>query len=132
MGMVPLQCRPKVLRPPAHQHGQNTPLLHKSWCIAMMSVLNQPSPPAVRRPSEARPRTHHFMATIHYSPGPRPLPLRLPRVCVAITGSDGAEMVEKAEALARDNPFLEFRLDHVRQPGPALQRISRFLSIHPE
>lgn len=41
-------------------------------------------------------------------------------------------MVEKAEALARDNPFLEFRLDHVRQPGPAIQRISRFLSIHPE
>lgn len=69
---------------------------------------------------------------IHYSPGPRPLPLRLPRLCVAITASDGAEMVQKAESICRDNPFVEFRLDHLRQPAAALQRISRFLVLHPE
>ncbi len=62
----------------------------------------------------------------------RPLPLRLPRVCVAITGADAAEMVEKAEAAVRDNPLLEFRLDYLRQPGPALPRIRRFLELHPE
>ena len=30
---------------------------------------------------------------------PRLLPLRLPRVCVAVTAADPAELVEKAEAL---------------------------------
>ncbi|HZU21339.1 MAG TPA: shikimate dehydrogenase [Terriglobales bacterium] len=69
---------------------------------------------------------------INFSPGPRLLPLRLPRVCVAISGRDGAAMVEKAEAICRDNPFVEFRLDHIRQPGLALQRISRFLEVHPQ
>lgn len=69
---------------------------------------------------------------IQYSPGPRPLPLRLPRVCVAVTGSDGSELVQRAEAIARDNWFIEFRLDYARQPGPALQRIGRFLADHPE
>ena len=43
---------------------------------------------------------------------PRLLPLRLPRVCVAVTASDPSELVEKAETLVRDNPFLEFRLDY--------------------
>src|SRR5438874_1505488 len=63
---------------------------------------------------------------------PRPLPMRMPRVCVAIVGEDGAEMAQKAEAIARDNPFLEFRLDYVRQPASALGRINRFLLVHPE
>jgi len=58
---------------------------------------------------------------------PRLLPHRLPRVCVAVTGSDPNEMAEKAEALARDNPFLEFRLDYLSKPGLAIPRIKRFL-----
>lgn len=62
---------------------------------------------------------------------PRLLPLRLPRVCVAVTGSDGAEMVEKAEALVRDNTFLEFRLDYLSRPALALPRIKRFTEYHP-
>ncbi len=58
---------------------------------------------------------------------PRLLPHRLPRVCVAVIGSDANEMAEKAEALSRDNPFLEFRLDYLSKPGLALPRIKRFL-----
>ena len=61
---------------------------------------------------------------------PRLLPLRLPRVCVAVIGADGNEMVEKAEALVRDNSFLEFRLDYLAKPGLALARIRRFIESH--
>src|ERR1700719_2851899 len=62
---------------------------------------------------------------------PRLLPLRLPRVCVAVTGSDPNEMAEKAELLARDNSFLEFRLDYLSKPVLALPRVKRFLESHP-
>ena len=62
---------------------------------------------------------------------PRLLPLRLPRVCVAVIGSDPNEMAEKAETLVRDNPFLEFRLDYLSKPGVGLPRIKRFLEGHP-
>jgi 3-dehydroquinate dehydratase / shikimate dehydrogenase len=62
---------------------------------------------------------------------PRLLPLRLPRVCVAVIGSDPNEMADKAELLVRDNPFLEFRLDYLPKPGLALARIKRFLESYP-
>jgi 3-dehydroquinate dehydratase / shikimate dehydrogenase len=62
---------------------------------------------------------------------PRLLPLRLPRVCVAVTASDAAEMVEKAEALVRDNPFIEFRLDYISKPALALPKVKSFLETHP-
>ncbi|HZQ67908.1 MAG TPA: shikimate dehydrogenase [Terriglobales bacterium] len=61
----------------------------------------------------------------------RMLPLRLPRVCVAVIGSDPADMVEKAESLARDNPFIEFRLDYLAKPGLGLPKIKSFLEYHP-
>src|SRR5712691_5107235 len=61
----------------------------------------------------------------------RLLPLRFPRVCVAVTGSDATEMVEKAEALVRDNTFLEFRLDYLSRPARALPKIKRFTEYHP-
>jgi 3-dehydroquinate dehydratase/shikimate dehydrogenase len=61
----------------------------------------------------------------------RLLYLRLPRVCVAITGSDSSEVVEKAESLVRDNTFLEFRLDYLSQPGAALAKVKRFMEYHP-
>src|SRR6202163_2074219 len=62
---------------------------------------------------------------------PRLLPLRLPRVCVAVIGSDPNEMTEKAELLARDNSFLEFRLDYLSKPALALPRIKRFIESYP-
>jgi len=40
-------------------------------------------------------------------------------------------MAEKAETLARDNSFLEFRLDYLSKPGLALARIKRFTESHP-
>jgi 3-dehydroquinate dehydratase / shikimate dehydrogenase len=61
----------------------------------------------------------------------RPFPLRLPRVCVAVIGSDGNELTDKAEALARDNSLLEFRLDYLSKPGLALPKIKRFFESHP-
>jgi 3-dehydroquinate dehydratase/shikimate dehydrogenase len=61
----------------------------------------------------------------------RLLPLRLPRVCVAVTGSDPTELVEKAESLVRDNTFLEFRLDYLSRPVLALPKIKRFTEYHP-
>ncbi|PYV63204.1 MAG: shikimate dehydrogenase [Acidobacteria bacterium] len=65
----------------------------------------------------------------HY--GSRLLRLRLPRVCVAIAGTDASEMLEKAEVLARDNPFIELRLDYLPKPGLALGRIREFTESHP-
>ena len=56
------------------------------------------------------------MTNIQYTPrAVRFLPLRLPRICLVVTGRDANELIEKAESLARDNPFLEFRLDFLSQ-----------------
>src|ERR1700693_1648665 len=60
----------------------------------------------------------------------RLLPLRLPRVCVAVAAPDPTELIEKAEGLIRDNSFLEFRLDHISKPGLAIPKIKHFLETH--
>ena len=57
---------------------------------------------------------------------------RLPRVCIAVVGGDAATMVERAESLVRDNPFIELRLDYLSQPQVALPKIKAFLELHPE
>ena len=62
---------------------------------------------------------------------PRMRPLRLPRVCVAVFGNDPNEMTEKAEALVRDNSFLEFRLDYFPKPALAIPKVKRFLDSNP-
>lgn len=59
-------------------------------------------------------------------------PLRLPRVCVAVIGADAADMVEKAEALVRDNIFLEFRLDYLARPALAIAKIKEFIESQPQ
>lgn len=41
-------------------------------------------------------------------------------------------MVAKAEALVRDNPFVEFRLDYISRPGTAFPKLRAFLDYHPE
>jgi 3-dehydroquinate dehydratase/shikimate dehydrogenase len=51
---------------------------------------------------------------------------------VALTGSEANELVQKAETLVRDNPFLEFRLDYLSKPGLAIQKIRRFTESHGE
>ena len=62
---------------------------------------------------------------------PRLLPLRLPRVCVAVTATDPSGLVDKAGVLIRDNPFLEFRLDYFSKPGLAIPKIKQFFDTHP-
>src|SRR5271166_678066 len=61
---------------------------------------------------------------------PRFLPQRLPRVCLALGGDTIEDMLSTAESMARDNPFLEFRLDYLKQPLAALPKIHRFLETH--
>lgn len=56
----------------------------------------------------------------------------LPRLCVAVVGSDPANMIERAESLVRDNPFLELRLDYLSQPLAAIPKLKSFLELHPE
>jgi len=60
------------------------------------------------------------------------LRLRLPRVCVPVTGADGSDLVEKAELRIRDNPFLEFRLDYLSQPAAAIPKLKRFIEYYPQ
>jgi 3-dehydroquinate dehydratase/shikimate dehydrogenase len=62
----------------------------------------------------------------------RLLPLRLPRVCVAIIADDPVEMLEKAESVVRENYFFEFRLDYLKQPAAILPKLKRFFELHPE
>ena len=52
---------------------------------------------------------------------------RIGKVCVAITGSTPAEMIEKADEAARENLFLEFRLDYLPKPLLALPKLKEFL-----
>jgi 3-dehydroquinate dehydratase/shikimate dehydrogenase len=61
---------------------------------------------------------------------PRFLPLHLPRVCLAVSGDTLDDMLATAKSMARDNPFLEFRLDYLKQPLAALPKIHRFLDSH--
>ena len=72
------------------------------------------------------------MITASGSYAQRFLPVRLPRICVPIMGSNPADMVQKADAVVRDNSFIEFRLDYLPKPGLALQKIKTFVEYHPE
>jgi len=61
---------------------------------------------------------------------PRFLPMRLPKVCLALSGDTVEDMLATAESMAQDNPFIEFRLDYLKQPLAALPKIHRFLETH--
>jgi 3-dehydroquinate dehydratase/shikimate dehydrogenase len=60
----------------------------------------------------------------------RSLPQRFPRVCLALSGDSVDDLLASAESMARDNPFMEFRLDYLKQPVAALPKIHRFLETH--
>lgn len=49
------------------------------------------------------------------------------RVCVAITGDTADEMLAKADAVVRENAFLEFRLDYLEKPQAAIAKLREFL-----
>ncbi len=61
---------------------------------------------------------------------PRFLPQRLPKVCLAVNADTADEMLEIAETRARENPFLELRLDYIKQPLSAMTKIRQFLETH--
>lgn len=52
---------------------------------------------------------------------------RMSRVCVAITGATAQEMIDKAESVVRENPFIEFRLDYLPDPLAAIPKFQEFL-----
>src|SRR6267378_4835736 len=67
---------------------------------------------------------------LSHSIASRFLPLRLPKVCLALASDSVDDLLRTAETMARDNPFLEFRLDYLKQPASALPKIRRFLDTH--
>jgi 3-dehydroquinate dehydratase/shikimate dehydrogenase len=60
------------------------------------------------------------------SVAPQFLRSRIGKVCVAIIGSTAAEMLEKASAVVKETPFLEFRLDYLEKPLLALPKLKHF------
>jgi 3-dehydroquinate dehydratase/shikimate dehydrogenase len=68
------------------------------------------------------------MRTIVPSLAPQLLRSRLTKVCVAIVGSTPAEMIEKASAVVKETPFLEFRLDYLDKPLAALPKLKQFFA----
>lgn len=55
---------------------------------------------------------------------------RIGKICVAIIGATAAEMLEKASAVVKETPFLEFRLDYLEKPVNALPKIKQFLAAN--
>jgi 3-dehydroquinate dehydratase/shikimate dehydrogenase len=55
---------------------------------------------------------------------------RIGKVCVAIIGTTAAEMIEKASAVVKETPFLEFRLDYLEKPVNALPKVKQFLAAN--
>lgn len=53
---------------------------------------------------------------------------RIGKICVAIIGSTAAEMIEKANAVVKETPFLEFRLDYLEKPLTALPKLKQFFA----
>ena len=53
-------------------------------------------------------------------------------MCVAIIGSNPAELIEKAAVAIKDSTFLEFRLDYLEKPLLALPKLKQFLADHSE
>ncbi|WP_433969169.1 shikimate dehydrogenase [Tunturiibacter gelidiferens] len=58
---------------------------------------------------------------------PQFLRSRIGKVCVPIIGATPAEMLEKASAVVKETPFLEFRLDYLEKPLLALPKLKHFL-----
>ncbi len=53
---------------------------------------------------------------------------RIGKICVAIIGTTAAEMIEKATAVVKETPFLEFRLDYLEKPLAALPKFKQFFA----
>lgn len=56
---------------------------------------------------------------------------RLTKVCIAITGDDPAEAIDRARQALAETTFLEFRLDYFAHPAAAIAPLREFLIEHP-
>jgi 3-dehydroquinate dehydratase/shikimate dehydrogenase len=61
----------------------------------------------------------------------RSLRLRIPRICVSISATDPVELLDKAEAVVRENALIELRLDQLKTPLAALPRVRRLVEMRP-
>src|SRR5215472_17432918 len=59
---------------------------------------------------------------------PQILRSRIGKICVAIIGNTAAEMIEKATAVVKETPILEFRLDYLEKPLLALPKLKHFFT----
>jgi 3-dehydroquinate dehydratase/shikimate dehydrogenase len=57
---------------------------------------------------------------------------RLGKLCVALTGTTPAEMIEKATEVLKETNFIEFRLDYLAKPAAALPALKEFLATRGE
>jgi len=55
---------------------------------------------------------------------------RIGKICVALTGSNAEELIEKATAVLKETTFLEFRLDYLAKPAAALPQLKEFLAAN--
>jgi 3-dehydroquinate dehydratase/shikimate dehydrogenase len=62
----------------------------------------------------------------------RSLRLRIPRICVSITGTDAADLLDKAEEILRENSLIELRLDSLKVPASAIPRLRRLTEARPD
>jgi 3-dehydroquinate dehydratase / shikimate dehydrogenase len=62
----------------------------------------------------------------------RSLRLRIPRICVSLTDTDAAELLNKAEAVLRENTLIELRLDFLKVPLTAMSQLRRLVETRPD
>jgi 3-dehydroquinate dehydratase/shikimate dehydrogenase len=60
------------------------------------------------------------------------LRLRLPKVCVCLSASEPSDLFYQADLQVRENTFLEFRLDYLKNPISAIPGLKRFFEYRPD
>ncbi len=55
---------------------------------------------------------------------------RMAKICVAISAPTPSELLTRAEEVARDNPFVELRLDTLNKPQAVMAKLKPFLAMH--
>jgi 3-dehydroquinate dehydratase/shikimate dehydrogenase len=62
----------------------------------------------------------------------RMLRLRLPKVCVCLSATEPGDLFYQADLQVRENTFLEFRLDYLKNPISAIPGLKRFFEYRPD
>jgi 3-dehydroquinate dehydratase / shikimate dehydrogenase len=93
----------------------------------MDELCNQPLQPAERNITIC---PQMIVPPMNYAA--RSLRLRIPRICVSLTGTDAAELLDKAETVLRENTLIELRLDYLKAPLTAMPRLRRLAEMRPD